>query len=429
MSIVDRFLPPPGSPEAIRAAAEVWRDCAGRVRALGDGVTLRASVLSSSWSGSSKEAFVERTWPFLRQLDAAAAGLDRCAVVLDQLAGGIEAAQREYRARMVAVGATVVAGIALTIVTATLSDDAAAAAVTAELATATELAGTATSVASAALSALVTQAGQFALRVVVFSGTNVAADAVGAAVAYDDGRPRAHLHLRDDLEWAAIGALALPMGAAMLNGLAQRGVALNGLSGAGIKLGVGGLSMAQADVLVRSALGERVEPEELLMAGLPIAGAGHGGKPREVPVGGVRGIVNKVESPIVDGYPSSRLVPGGGLARHEKGGGHTLERHTGLTERELAARLDAEPALTRVGRFTDRATAERAVAYALERHGAEIRAWKRRDALELTTEYPGAGVSQRRGGPVRTANRVKIVLLPRSRQPGGWIVLTAYPVP
>ena len=298
---MDRFLPPPGAPGAIRDAAGAWRDGAGRVRGLGDEVNGRASILASSWWGPSKEAFVAQTWPFLRQVDAAAAHMERYAGSLERLADGIDAAQREFHARMISVGATLVVGAGLTVFTATLSDEAAAAAVAAEVATATELATTATTEALSVLSWLTAQAAQLGLRVLVFSGVDVAGDAIGSSVAYHDGRPWEHLHLREDVEWAAIAAVAMPLGAAMLGGLAERGVSLTGASGGAIKLGVGGLSMAQADVLVRGALGEHIDAEELAMAALPLGAAGHGGE-----------------------KPHPGVVPGGGLAAHEAAGGHLL---------------------------------------------------------------------------------------------------------
>ncbi len=405
MSFTDRFLPPPGAPGAIRDAAGAWRDCAGRVRALGDEVNARASVLSSSWWGPSKGAFVAQTWPFLRQVDAAAADLEQYAGLLDRLADGIDAAQREFHARMIAVGATLVIGAALTFFTATLSDEAALAAVTAEVATATELATTAATEALAALSWLTAQASQLGLRVLVFSGVNVAGDAVGAGVAYGDGRPWAHLHLREDVEWGAIGGVAVPLGAGMLGGLAAQGVSLVGGYGAAIKLGVGGLSMAQADVLVRSALGEHVDPGELAMAALPLGAAG---SPRGLP-------------------PADLLV-------HEEAGGHTLGRHVGKSDAELLARLDqSHGTITGVSTFYDKEHADMAVAEVLARNEDRLSAWLVSPLHKLRLQGDTSTVVGRYVGQGHTTagdvDAAFVVLVKNSSLPWGYTVLTSYPVP
>ena len=65
------------------------------------------------------------------------------AAALERLADGIEQAQNEYHQRMAAVAVTAAVGGLLTVVTATGSDEVAAAAISAELATATEFAAAA----------------------------------------------------------------------------------------------------------------------------------------------------------------------------------------------------------------------------------------------------------------------------------------------
>lgn len=410
MGFVDRFLPPPGAPGAIRGAAGAWRDCARRVRGLGDEVDARASTLSSTWRGPSREAFVAQTWPFLRQVDAAAADMERYAVSLEQLADGIDAAQREFHTRMIAVGATLAVGAALTVFTATLSDEAAAAAVAAEVATATELATTAATEALSALSWLTAQAAQLGLRVLVFTGVGVVGDAIGASLAYDDGRPWAHLHLREDVEWAAIGAVAMPLGTAMLGDLAERGVSLTGASGTAVKLGVGGLSMAQADVLVRSALGEHVDAEELAMAALPLGAAGRGGE-----------------------RPRSRAGPGGGLAGRDRAGGHTMALHVGKSDSEILDRFKLKPNLLENSTFYDLDIAARSIGAVLRLHHSDIEAW----LAGTNARYrPGGRFDYYTGRHATNAERilrdVKGVLVVLQRDPGqprGYRIVTAFPTP
>ena len=429
MEWVERFLPPPGAPGAIRDAARAWRVGAERVRGLGDHVAARGAVLSSSWWGASKEAYVASTWPFLRQVDAAAGDLERYAAVLDELADGVEAAQREFHARMIAIGATLAVGVLFTVFTATLSDEAAVAAATAEVAAATELAATATAQACTALAWLTAQAGGVGLRVLVFSGVNLAGDALGARVVYDEQAWR-HLHVREDLEWGAIGALALPIGSATVAAVTRQGMSLSGASGLATRVAVAGVSMAQADLLVRSALGERIDPSELAAAALPLGAAGHTGRPGigPRPAAPVVRVLDRVHLPPGD-YPSSPLVPGGGLAAHENAAHHTLARHVGLTETQLLARLDADVDMKIVSTFPDRATAERVIAEALTRRQNEINMWLRgghrglRVSSVRFTEVIGISLGSEES-VLRSVRAVTVVLRRDRSMPCGYRIKT-----
>ncbi len=53
-------------------------------------------------------------------------------------------------------------------------------------------------------------------------------------------------------------------------------------------------------------------------------------------------------------------ILGGGLDFHEAAGGHTLERHVGKTEAQLAQRLASETRISAASSFTDRSVAEAA---------------------------------------------------------------------
>jgi hypothetical protein len=117
------------------------------------------------------------------------------------------------------------------------------------------------------------------------------------------------------------------------------------------------------------------------------------------------------------------------LAADERRGGHTLERHVGLDEEALRARLAREPSLTVASSFFDRATAERAIGALIARESDEIDRWQagRRDRLALSTRFAdeAVGMSLRRGArepdPVRGVRAVLV------RDSAGWYVLTAYP--
>jgi uncharacterized protein YukE len=272
----ERFLPPPGAPGAVRVGAHTWREVATALQDVGDAARLRSSTLTSGWWGPAKEAFVTEVGGFFHALDEATGLMREYAGALDGLADGIEQAQNEYHQRMAAVAATAAVGGLLTVVTATGSDEVAAAAISAELATATELAATAATQVVAVLTSLAGQAAALAGRVAVLAGVNVAADAVSGMVVYRDADPLAHLHLGDDLQWALVGGVSVPLARGMLGGLSRvgNGVLLRGGRGLVTRLAVTGLSVSEADAVVRLALGQHVDPAELAMAAAPLGGAG-----------------------------------------------------------------------------------------------------------------------------------------------------------
>jgi uncharacterized protein YukE len=224
VSFLERFLPPPGAPGAVRHGAAVCREVADRLEALVDQVESGAARLLSTWSGSAKEAFVAKAWAFFSSLHVGVGQLRELAHGLDELADGIEAAQSEYHQRMGAVVATGVMGGLLTVATLTASDEVAAGAMAAEIATVTELATAATAEASTLFVTLAAQAAQLALRATVLTGVSVAADAGSGMVTYRDRNPFHHLHLAEDGELGVIGALAVPVNAGLLAFAAASGM-------------------------------------------------------------------------------------------------------------------------------------------------------------------------------------------------------------
>jgi hypothetical protein len=122
------------------------------------------------------------------------------------------------------------------------------------------------------------------------------------------------------------------------------------------------------------------------------------------------------------------------LQRDELLGGHTLARHIGRTDEQLAERLRREPQISAASTYTDVTTARRVVALALEQSRDRIAAWQSRQgsrpnlALNYTMRGGGPiGRSLLRGERVpRPCDRALVVLrwLERERR---WIVLTSYP--
>ena len=66
------------------------------------------------------------------------------------------------------------------------------------------------------------------------------------------------------------------------------------------------------------------------------------------------------------------------LSIDEAMGGHTLARHVGKTDAELAERLRREPQISAASTYTDQASAERAVAGALDASSGQLSSWSKR---------------------------------------------------
>ena len=122
------------------------------------------------------------------------------------------------------------------------------------------------------------------------------------------------------------------------------------------------------------------------------------------------------------------------LQHDEALGGHTLERHVGRTDEQLAGRLRREPNISAASTYTDVMTARRTVALAVEQSHDLIGNWasRRGSRPNLVLNYtqrggPSIGRSLFRGDRTsRPCDRALVVLrwLERERQ---WIVLTSYP--
>src|SRR3954469_23577240 len=67
------------------------------------------------------------------------------------------------------------------------------------------------------------------------------------------------------------------------------------------------------------------------------------------------------------------------LAADEKLGGHTLERHVGRTDADLAERLRHESNISAASTYDDAATARRVVAAAIDRNRGRLQTWSDRN--------------------------------------------------
>jgi hypothetical protein len=122
------------------------------------------------------------------------------------------------------------------------------------------------------------------------------------------------------------------------------------------------------------------------------------------------------------------------LSIDESMGGHTLARHVGKTDEELADRLRREPRISAASTYTDRATAERAVGAALAAGGGKLSAWEKRTGrrpnlvLNFTSRGgPPLGRSLRRGQKRAMPSARAIVVLRWDERARRFYVLTSYP--
>ncbi len=122
------------------------------------------------------------------------------------------------------------------------------------------------------------------------------------------------------------------------------------------------------------------------------------------------------------------------LSADEALGGHTLARHVGKTDAELAARLKSEPQISAASTYTDRATAERSVGAALAAGGRQLSSWEKRTGrrpnlvlhyVEPSRQPLGRSLARGRTKPV-PASRALVVLRWDERR-ARFYVLTSYP--
>ena len=122
------------------------------------------------------------------------------------------------------------------------------------------------------------------------------------------------------------------------------------------------------------------------------------------------------------------------LSIDESMGGHTLSRHVGKTDAQLAERLRVETQISAASTYTDRAAAERSVGAALAGAGTKLSNWQRRVGrrpnLVLYFEDPSRkpiGRSLIRSRPTAVACTRAIVVLRWDERQNKYYVLTSYP--
>ncbi len=121
------------------------------------------------------------------------------------------------------------------------------------------------------------------------------------------------------------------------------------------------------------------------------------------------------------------------LGHDERRGGHTLSRHVGLTDAQLRDRLRRERRISAASTYTDRATAESAVAAAIAANRKRVERWEQRQGsrANLVIDWPGdgrvLGRSLRRGDRAPVPCTRALVILKWDETSEVFHVLTSYP--
>lgn len=132
--------------------------------------------------------------------------------------------------------------------------------------------------------------------------------------------------------------------------------------------------------------------------------------------------------------PASAQAPRRDLMADERCGGHTVERHVGKSNPQLAARLRQQPDISAASTYPDLQTAETVVGAALAQERGRIAAWTARRgprpnlALRYRSPAPKPiGRSWQRGKVAPESCFQAAVVLRWDVGRGAYCVLTSYP--
>lgn len=121
------------------------------------------------------------------------------------------------------------------------------------------------------------------------------------------------------------------------------------------------------------------------------------------------------------------------LQTDERLGGHTLARHVGKSDEDLAERLRREPQISAASTYPDETVARRVVGAAIAQARRRIRGWAERSGPRpnLVLNYQSGGLpigrALARGARVSSVATRAIVVLRWSDRQQRWYVLTSYP--
>lgn len=121
------------------------------------------------------------------------------------------------------------------------------------------------------------------------------------------------------------------------------------------------------------------------------------------------------------------------LGADERIGGHTLARHVGKSDDDLAERLRREPQISAASTYADEDTARRSVGAALAQSRGRVQAWASRSGFRpnLVLNYDSGGRplgrALARGARVSAVATRALVVLRWDERRQRWFVLTSYP--
>ncbi|GAB3771921.1 hypothetical protein FB382_003045 [Nocardioides ginsengisegetis] len=122
----------------------------------------------------------------------------------------------------------------------------------------------------------------------------------------------------------------------------------------------------------------------------------------------------------------------GWLAKHENGPSHTLAKHVGQSEGQLADRFTGPKPPQFASTFSNQSSAERLIGEVLNRRIAQIEEWlasgHRRLRLDDVCEG-SSGVSMDGSGAMHEVSGIRVILQRDASMPDGYRILTAFPQP
>jgi len=167
------------------------------------------------------------------------------------------------------------------------------------------------------------------------------------------------------------------------------------------------------------------EPTLVRSTATPVPGA----SPSPTRTAALRATATRTSAPATASANATPQTARYDLRADERKGGHTIERHVGLTDAQLADRLRREPSISAASTYVDLETAERVVHEALAENARELDAWTRRsgDRTNLVLDIDldeTVGRSMRRGEQPKDVDSALVVVKWDGR---GYYVLTSYP--
>lgn len=403
---------PDADEDKLRDAAKAWRDFADEVEDVTAAANKAARTIIEHNKGEAISAFDDPYWRryyyekkgWLQDLVDGARAM---AKALDAYADAVHGAKKKLEHELEIVGATIVAGTALAIFTAGISEGAALAAA----ATVTELAGT---LGIAVSTEIATIAGT-TLATAAFAGIeSVTVDlAVTQPISMATGEQQGGLDLDEAQEAGVYGAL---LGGAFGGAGSAVGAARN--AGGWTEL-LGGVRMPSLGPELAMPGGVTAGADDL---GLLMNGDG---EPNAWPR-------SKRKGPLKPKYRAD-LAGDEGQKR-----AHTLAKHVEKTDQELRARMRAERKITGSSSYISPESAQDLTDRAIVQRQHDVRRWLENTSkkeLEIEVDFgdeaTGRSMSREdfiRGTGPHNVHKVFLLLRRDPDMPSGYRIHTSYPV-